>query len=149
MFEPKIHLLSKHLTRLLEDPEATDSLWAEAQAGLDGPEDQDADLRQVVATKDLEALKTMSQEWVSGERMMPQQDRDVLKRALKAFRKRLKAVRLDDESLIGGGSMSSGRASRLAGLTPPDRYPAEVWEMLASQDRLIDCGQGVYEFPPN
>ena len=68
-----------------------------------------------------------------------------LKAAMKAFRKRLKLTCLDDQSRIGVGPMSSGRASGIVGITPPDQYPDSVWEELARQGKLREIGHGQYE----
>ena len=70
---------------------------------------------------------------------------EMLKRALKAFKKRLKLTRLDHESSLGGGPLSGGRPSGIVAITPPDQYPREVWEMLAKQGRLKKSGPGQYE----
>ena len=69
----------------------------------------------------------------------------MLKAALKAFKKRLKLTRLDDQSRIGVGPMSSGRDSGIVAVTPPDQYPPEVWEELARQGKLRRAGSGMYE----
>ncbi len=69
---------------------------------------------------------------------------DVLKAALKAFKKRLKLMQLDDASRIGRGPMSSGQGSSIAGITPPDQYPLSVWEELVKQGRLRHAGHGTY-----
>jgi hypothetical protein len=71
-----------------------------------------------------------------------------LKAALKAFKKRLKLTLLDDQSRIGVGPMSSGRASGIVAITPPDQFPAAVWEELARQGKLKRSGSGLYELPP-
>ncbi|NJN14493.1 MAG: hypothetical protein HC813_02365 [Planctomycetes bacterium] len=86
--------------------------------------------------------------WASGERPLTRHDREVLKRALKAFRTRLKLVRLDSESSVGGGPMSSGRQSGIVGVRAPDQYPQEVWDELVRQKRLIEGRGGLYELPP-
>ena len=70
-----------------------------------------------------------------------------LKAALKAFKKRLKLTCLDDQSRIGVGPMSGGRASGIVGITPPDQYPEAVWEELARQGKLRRAGNGMYELP--
>ncbi len=70
---------------------------------------------------------------------------EVLKRALKAFKKRLKLTRLDHESRIGVGPLSGGRPSGIVAITPPDQYPREVWETLAKQGRLKKSSSGQYE----
>ena len=62
------------------------------------------------------------------------------KRAFKAFKKRLKLARLDDESGLGHGS----KKSRIAGITPPTGHPPEVWEELASEGKLRREGNGIY-----
>jgi hypothetical protein len=69
---------------------------------------------------------------------------EVLKAALKAFKKRLKLTQLDDASRIGRGPMSSGGGSSIAGITPPDQYPRAVWEALVAQGKLKRAGQGMY-----
>jgi hypothetical protein len=69
---------------------------------------------------------------------------EVLKAALKAYKKRLKLTQLDDASRIGHGPMSSGGGSSIAGITPPDQYPREVWEELVKQGKLKRAGHGMY-----
>jgi hypothetical protein len=56
-----------------------------------------------------------------------------LKRALKAFKKRLKLTRLDDESgLTRGGA----KKSEITGITPPTGHPPGIWEELVSKGKL-------------
>jgi hypothetical protein len=68
-----------------------------------------------------------------------------LKSAMKAFRKRLKLTRLDDQSRIGVGPFSSGRPSGIVAITPPDQFPPAVWEELARQGKLRRAGNQLYE----
>lgn len=68
-----------------------------------------------------------------------------LKAAMKAFRKRLKLTQLDDQSRIGVGPMSSGRASSIVGISPPDQYPQAVWDELTRQGKLKRIGSGQYQ----
>ncbi len=70
---------------------------------------------------------------------------DELKRALKAFKKRLKLTRLDYESKLGYGPMTNGSSKSLVGIQPPDQFPPEVWQELARQKKLKHIGQGLYE----
>jgi hypothetical protein len=56
-----------------------------------------------------------------------------LKRALKAFKKRLKLSRLDDES---GLSRGGSKQSRIAGITPPTGHPPGIWEELVRLGKL-------------
>jgi hypothetical protein len=69
---------------------------------------------------------------------------EVLKAAFKAFKKRLKVTQLDFDSRIGRGPMSSGQTSTIAGITPPNQYPLEVWEELVKQGKLKHAGHGTY-----
>lgn len=70
-----------------------------------------------------------------------------LKRALRAFRKKLKSMRLDDESSLGNRYTTSGRASNIAAITPPNQYPKPVWDKLVELGRLKRSGQGTFELP--
>jgi hypothetical protein len=70
---------------------------------------------------------------------------EILKRAMKAFKKRLKLTRLDHESRLGVGPLSGGRPSLIVAITPPNQYPRAVWDALAKQGRLKKAGQGQYE----
>lgn len=79
------------------------------------------------------------------EPISPTPGRDVHKAAFKAFKKRLKMTRLDDESKLGGGPLSGGRGSAIVAITPPHEFPPEVWEELARQGKLKNAGHGMYE----
>jgi len=70
-----------------------------------------------------------------------------LRKAMKAFKKRLKLTRLDDESSLGGGAMSSGKSSSIVAIMPPNQYPKSVWDELVAQGRLKYAGQGLYQLP--
>ncbi len=72
-------------------------------------------------------------------------DPQELRRALKAFKKRLKLTRLDDESRLGVGPMSSGSKGGIVAIRPPDQYPPAVWQALVDQGRLRRAGHGLYE----
>ena len=70
--------------------------------------------------------------------------KEELRLAMKAFRKRLKLTRLDDESQLGYGPMSSGQPSGIAAITPPDQFPRAVWNELARQGKLRRESGGLY-----
>lgn len=72
-------------------------------------------------------------------------DKQQLKAAFKAFKKRLKLTRLDAESTLGGGPLSGGRDSGIVAITPPAGFPLAVWEELVRQGKLKKAGQGTYE----
>jgi hypothetical protein len=68
-----------------------------------------------------------------------------LKSAFKAFKKRLKLTRLDAESSIAGGPLSSGRGSGIVAITPPNQFPQAVWDELVKQGKIKHAGHGTYE----
>ncbi len=151
MFDPQMALLSSYLAAvgadLAQNAENAEA-WDRAGKALQATREAEPELAALIDSKDTAALRSIVDEWASGKRLLPVQDREVLKRAMKAFRKSLKVTRLDAESSIAGGPMSSGRRSGIAGITPPPRYPREVWKELARQGRLIDDGHGIYELAP-
>jgi hypothetical protein len=75
---------------------------------------------------------------------MPSTDED-LKKALKAFKKRIKLTRLDDESKLGHGPMSGGAKEKIVSIQPPAGFGREIWEELADKGYLKRDGQGFYE----
>jgi len=142
--------LAPVMDRLASDPSSPDA-WAAARAALRSygvGEDDDAELWLAVECEEHETLRAIVSGWESGARLMLERDRDVLKRALKAFRKRLKITVLDAESSVAGGPMSAGRSSGIVGIVPPDRYPPEVWGHLVREKRLVADRHGTYELPP-
>ena len=72
-------------------------------------------------------------------------DPATLKRALKAFRKRLKLTRLGEEAKLGRSPLTSGKISQVVAIMPPHQYPREVWQELVRVGRLRDSGRGFYE----
>ena len=63
-----------------------------------------------------------------------------LKKAYKAFKKRLKLARLDDESGLSRGS----KTWKITGITPPNGHPPGIWEELVAQGKLKRDGVGIY-----
>lgn len=74
----------------------------------------------------------------------PPPTKEELKAALKAFKKRLKLTRLDDESRLGGGHLSKGGSSGIVAITPPNQFPLAVWEELIKQGKMKYAGDGTY-----
>ena len=71
---------------------------------------------------------------------------EILRRAFKAFKKRLKLTALDEDSRLGKGAFSGGPKGVCA-IQPPNQFPIEVWEELKRQGKLRSCGHGLYELP--
>jgi hypothetical protein len=67
-----------------------------------------------------------------------------LKRALKAFKKRLKLTQLNEDSRISGNPLTGPRSSIVA-IVPPTEFPQAVWDELVRQGKLKKAGRGMYE----
>ena len=68
-----------------------------------------------------------------------------LRKAMKAFKKRLKLTRLDSESGLGGGAVSSGKSSGIVAIRAPAQFHQAIWDELVSRGRLKAAGHGLYE----
>jgi hypothetical protein len=75
-------------------------------------------------------------------------DKEELKHALKAFKKRLKLTRLDEESRIGRNPVTSGQSSGIVAIMPPGQFSQAVWDELVRQGKLKRAGHGTYELVP-
>jgi hypothetical protein len=68
-----------------------------------------------------------------------------LKKALKAFKKRLKLTRLDDDSKIGHGPLTGGSKGEIVSIQPPKGFGREIWEELADKGFLRRDTSGFFE----
>jgi hypothetical protein len=71
-----------------------------------------------------------------------------LDRALKAFKKRLKLTRRDNESSFASRATTGGRVSGIVGVTPPDGFGPEVWAELVRLGKIRRAGGSLYELVP-
>jgi hypothetical protein len=71
--------------------------------------------------------------------------KEQLKAAMKAFKRRLKLTRLDEESKLSRSPTTKGQDSGIVAITPPYEFPAAVWEELVRQGKLKNAGHGMYE----
>ena len=76
-------------------------------------------------------------------RPMPATDEE-LKKALKAFKKRLKLTRLDDDSKLGRSPLT-GAKTKVVSIQPPAGFGREIWEELADKGYLKRDTSGFYE----
>ena len=91
--------------------------------------------------------------WLKGEEIeiaapaapeAPKVDADVMKAAMKAFRKRLKLARLDAESRLGVRPTTTGKRADIDAIIAPNDYPRSVWDALVAAGRLRSEGGGFY-----
>lgn len=106
-------------------------------------------IRAAVETQNLDALEAMLNEVAGRPAAQPEGPADAvspaeMERALSAFRKRLKLMRLADESKLGGRYTSGGRASKIDAIEPPIEFPMSVWKALARAGKLKDTGGGFF-----
>jgi hypothetical protein len=71
--------------------------------------------------------------------------KEQLKAAFKAFKKRLKLTRLEQESKLSRSPMTSGRSSDIVAIQPPNQFPQAIWDELVRQGKLKNAGHGTYE----
>ncbi|HET6248676.1 MAG TPA: hypothetical protein VFE47_13320 [Tepidisphaeraceae bacterium] len=77
---------------------------------------------------------------------MPSSEED-LKKALKAFKKRLKMQQLEEDSKLGHSPLT-GSKTKIVSIQPPLGFGREVWEDLADQGYLKRDGRGFFELVP-
>lgn len=70
---------------------------------------------------------------------------DEQKKAMRAFKKRLKLTKLDTDSKIGHGPMSGGSREEIISIQPPSGFGKEIWEELADKGLLKRDGIGFYQ----
>jgi len=74
---------------------------------------------------------------------MPSTDEE-LKKAIKAFKKRLKLTQLDDDSKLGRSPLT-GSKSKVVSIQPPAGFGREIWEELVEKGYLKRDSGGFYE----
>jgi len=75
---------------------------------------------------------------------VPDVDPATMKSAMRAFRRRLKVTRLDHESRLGVGPMTSGKAHEVDAILPPREFETDVWRALVASGKLRDVGRGFF-----
>jgi len=75
---------------------------------------------------------------------MPSTDEE-LKKALRAFKKRLKLTKLDDDSALGRSPLTGNARAKTVSIQPPAGFGREIWEELAEKGWLKRDGTGFYE----
>ncbi len=68
---------------------------------------------------------------------------DEMKKAMKAFKKKLKMQQLEDDSRLGRSPLTGAKATVVA-IQPPSGFGREIWEELARNGLLRNDGGGFY-----
>ena len=78
---------------------------------------------------------------------LPEFAPDLLRDAMKAFRKRFKLMSLDHESKLGRSPLSTGKSAAFDSILPPEKFPSDVWRVLVAKGELESTGRGFYKIP--
>lgn len=141
-----LHRLRGIAERLADADADADALWAEADRLIaTAGAEEDAEIALPILDRSEEELAQLLEGWEKGTIHMAEWDKAVLARAMKAFRRRLKLSRLDDESSASRNPLSRGDSSSIAGVRPPEQYGPEIWAFLVAKGRLRDGGHGILE----
>ena len=126
------------------------ALWlaAERDVAAAGAE-EDAATALPVLERSLSELDALLEGWRIKRIPLCVWDQAVLKRAMNAFKKRLKLTRADDEISSSRNPLSHGLTSSITGVRPPDTYTADIWAFLVEHARLRDAGDGNLESAAN
>ena len=77
---------------------------------------------------------------------MPSTDEE-LRKALKAFKKRLKLTQLEEDSRLGRSPLT-GAKTQVLSIQPPTGFGREIWDELADKGCLTRDGGGFYALVP-
>ena len=133
------------------------SLWGQLhKLFLKSPVEPDVAAK-IIMHKDVEELKQVVGQLQHGEKAtvesehsehpLPELSHETKKQAMRTFRKRVKFIKLDRESKLGIGPLTTGKEATFDSVEAPHDYPREVWKVLATEGQLIDDGGGFYRLP--
>jgi len=128
------------------EPAQVDALWREAERHVaSAGAQEDAATALPVLERSTDELDALLAGWWARTIPLTEWDQAVLKRAMNAFKKRLKLTRADDEYSSSRNPMSHGLHSSITGVRPPEAYTADVWALLVAHGRVRDAGDGNIE----
>lgn len=141
----RLRTLRDRLAAGAAGPEA-DALWRAADRDVAAAgASEDATVALPVMERSLPDLAALLDAWDRRAAPLPAWDQAVLKRAMNAFKKRLKLTRADDEVSSNRNPLSRGTSSSIVGVRAPEAYTEDVWRLLVLHGRLRDAGGGLYE----
>ena len=158
--EKAIEALVELQQRLMEgDPAATGPVWGEVHQTLLKTRAEKKLVMRIIGSRDANELGRLIDALKNGlaapeesalqahDPTVPSRDfdPDQLRQAMRAYRKRLKLTRLDDESRISVSPMTGGKDSQIRAILPPHEYERDIWDELVRQGQLRNAGQGFYE----
>jgi hypothetical protein len=72
---------------------------------------------------------------------------DEMRKAVKAFKKKLKMMQLEEDSRLGHSPLT-GSKTTITSIQPPTGFGREIWEELADKGFLKRDGGGFFELVP-
>ncbi len=80
---------------------------------------------------------------------LPEYSQSELNEALRAFRHRLKFMKLDQESQISQREVTSGKKANIGSIQPPgpSEFDPRIWKALVKKGMLVEEGRGFYKEP--
>ena len=142
------------LLPVLESPESGPE-WGQVQKLLVKAKADTGAVARAIISRDPEAIRTLilvlrgeaELEAPPTEEPLPEIPDEELRSAMKAYRKRLKLIKLDHESKLGHSPLSTGKGADFESIIPPEQWAPEVWKVLAAKGELESTGQGFYKLP--
>ncbi|MCA9274636.1 MAG: hypothetical protein KDA29_01275 [Phycisphaerales bacterium] len=111
-------------------------------------------LKQICTQRDAVGLDVMitkleNPEAFKQEEPLPEYSQSELNEALRAFRHRLKYMKLDQESQISQREVTSGKRSNIDAMQPPgpSEFDPRIWKVLVKKGMLVEEGRGFYREP--
>ena len=141
---------------IVEAGPAAGRLWGELQKALKAAGLETKRIPGIIMGRSIELLEDVIHE-LRGDAVPqpppgqapPPQDipHEVKRKAMKAFRRRMKLMRLDHESKLGRSPLTGGKAAAFESILPPQGFPEAVWPALAHDGHLRPTGAGFYALP--
>ena len=133
--------------------ETPGAVWGAIHQLLLKTDTDSSEAASIIASRDIDGLHRAIRK-LRGLEVEPANDKpkkvaaeiphETLRTALRAFRKRMKLIRLDHESKLGVGPMSSGKKADFDAILPPNDFSRAVWQALVAKGKLKNAGQGFY-----
>ena len=120
--------------------------------------DDPGDVQRVVSERDIDALDAIVSRLENPEKSAEPAEPSAparkfsgeeLRHAMRAFRRRLKLMRLEDESKILGRHLTGGKTSNIDAIMPPGEFPRAIWTALEQKGELVHTGRGFFTLPGN
>ena len=133
------------------DPRRASAEWKKLFKALEKADLLDSHAKHMIGMRDAVAMAHFFDELRTADAAPVASDAAIdeatLKRAMRAFRKRLSLTVLDDESKLGRSPLTKGADSSRATIAPPIEWSDDVWMALVHQGKLRYVGHGLFGLP--